>query len=647
MKTIQFKSLQSQQQVFIALRWFTIISVMAPLVVVLSNIPQRLGAIKGIEKRIQGAEKVKQLFKVQLLELEGHTDAAVSEWSHFLSTYDQERMNMQDSNLTGFTDFYRGTLSRLSADRLPSMSGFVDLYRLISDRSGLGVDSSLERTYLSEALVIHFPKLIRDWKEGDPVAALISDLKRAKNIARIPGPGLSSMDRLDSADGFNRFKNQHSDFLEALKNSLVKARKQELMSLFLHFIFGGVLVPGLIFVLMRLGQKKLMQGYESIIKISADLKARVDLAMSSAKMGVWDWDVVRNHLEWDDSLYRLYKMDSKNFIGAYDAWKHSLHPDDQERSAQELKVAMDTGSKFDTQFRIIHPDGGIAHIRAVGLVTRDETGKVVRVTGLNWDITQSVLDQVEIETSRGKQIAATKMATLGEMAGGIAHEINNPLAVISGKAALLKKNIASARQDAKPLDLDKAFESLEKIESFASRIAKIVKGLRSFSRDSSQDPMSEVSIQTVIEDSLSLCTERFKSHNVALNVTVPEAPIWVKGRSSQLSQVILNLLSNAYDACQGTPFPAVNVSVGTDSQGVWVRVQDNGPGVPIELEEKIMQPFFTTKELGKGTGLGLSISVGIVKDHQGQLVINRTFGASCFEFRLPMIIAKIEPGQAA
>lgn len=227
-------------------------------------------------------------------------------------------------------------------------------------------------------------------------------------------------------------------------------------------------------------------------------------------------------------------------------------------------------------------------------------------------------------------VTSSKMAALGEMAGGVAHEINSPLAAI--------KNLAGQLQDVlSDEQLDKASlkEMANDMESTTDRIAKIIQGLRSFSRDGSKDPYQIVNVQKLIEDTLNLCRERFKNAGIDLKIEPFRKDMTFEGRSIQISQVILNLLNNAYDALEQMKEKWIKISVHEDSSCVEVRVTDGGKGIPEQVRDKIFQPFFTTKDINKGTGMGLSVSMGIIQGHQGALKLDPSSPHTSFIVRIP------------
>lgn len=239
--------------------------------------------------------------------------------------------------------------------------------------------------------------------------------------------------------------------------------------------------------------------------------------------------------------------------------------------------------------------------------------------------------EAERQKVRGQIIASAGLSALGEMAGGVAHEVNNPLAIIVGHAQLLEQLLDSEKFDKKA----ETMGILEIIRNTAWRIDRIVRGLKSLSRDASSDPMTSARIESVIDDTLSVCAEKFKHRGVRL-VVEGDADAQVLCRPTQLSQVLLNLLSNALDAVESAPRKHVAVSVVRNGLDVELRVSDSGAGVEAGLRDKIFQPFFTTKDVGKGTGLGLSISRRIVEGHRGALELDVARSETTFVIRLPV-----------
>lgn len=232
------------------------------------------------------------------------------------------------------------------------------------------------------------------------------------------------------------------------------------------------------------------------------------------------------------------------------------------------------------------------------------------------------------EEQRKLAIQSAKLTTLGEMASNIAHEINNPLTVISTMAMVTK--FPDARDDREM----KFNNNLDKIIQTVERIAKIIQSLRTFSRDSYDDPILPTSIQSILNTTFELCLQRLKNNMISVEI-VPFEDKLINCREYQIVQVLMNLLNNALDALDGVKEKKIIVKVEEKEQVMRLMVQDNGPKIPDEVVEKMMNPFYTTKEMGKGTGLGLSISKGIIENHKGAFYYERIDGLTTFVIELP------------
>ena len=237
-----------------------------------------------------------------------------------------------------------------------------------------------------------------------------------------------------------------------------------------------------------------------------------------------------------------------------------------------------------------------------------------------------------LEEQRSRVESASKMALLGEMSAGFAHEINNPLAIIKLTVDQLK-DIAESEEIDRPLLKELAGE----LVASTSRTIKIVKSLKTFGREGKHDPFREMPIQEVVRDTLEICRGKFRSTGVELRLELDPENHYVSCRSVQVSQVILNLLQNAIDSIEGMNEKWIQVKVGRDVHGVTISVTDSGAGIPAEIRESIFKSFFTTKEVGKGTGLGLALCKGIMDDHKGALTLDHESKNTCFVMRFPEI----------
>ena len=233
-------------------------------------------------------------------------------------------------------------------------------------------------------------------------------------------------------------------------------------------------------------------------------------------------------------------------------------------------------------------------------------------------------------------ISTSKMVSMGELAGGLAHEINNPLGIIVARTQILKEklNAITALQDSEKRACS---DNLSKIAGTAEHITKIVRGLKDFSRTGDQDPPTTVDVKGLIDFSLELFSDRIEQNGISISVNCPEGTV-ITCREVQISQVLVNLLSNSIDAVEKIPLKWIKIDVSREKGTVMISVTDSGPGIKPQYLEKLMQPFFSTKEPGKGIGLGLSISKGIVDAHGGSLQYDERSPNTRFVIRFPTSI---------
>ena len=236
----------------------------------------------------------------------------------------------------------------------------------------------------------------------------------------------------------------------------------------------------------------------------------------------------------------------------------------------------------------------------------------------------------ELRDKQEQLVQAGKLATLGELTTGVAHELNNPLNNIGlfvGNAEDLIKLGAT--------DKERIIRELRHAMQQVRKATGIISHLRTFGR-AAPASRERISLRHVIERALSLMQEQLRLREIEVKVELgPDEPV-VVGNSIQLEQVCINLLTNARDAVADSPRKAIRISGSVGSEAVEVVFADTGHGIPPEFERRIFDPFFTTKEVGKGTGLGLSITYGIIKDHGGTIsVVSRADEGATFLIRLP------------
>lgn len=236
----------------------------------------------------------------------------------------------------------------------------------------------------------------------------------------------------------------------------------------------------------------------------------------------------------------------------------------------------------------------------------------------------------EIQKTHAGLVQTEKLASLGRMAAGVAHEINNPLTGIVTFAYLMKKNVSPESQEA---------EDLNVIIEQAERCSKIIKNLLAFARAAPSEK-GRISINKVLAQTIYMVQNQEKFYNIKFEINMDESDFTTLGDASQFQQIFLNMIINAADAMdgRGTITIATRKITVNDKPYVEIAFSDTGCGIPEENLSKLFEPFFTTKPVGKGTGLGLSVSHGILKNYGGQIEVKSTIGkGTTFFIKLVLI----------
>lgn len=320
-----------------------------------------------------------------------------------------------------------------------------------------------------------------------------------------------------------------------------------------------------------------------------------------------------------DAVYELSPEEAK--IEANKIFQR-IHPEDIEQVVATVQKSARSLEICALDYRVILPKAGLRWLRGIA-----KPEKLADESILWHGFITDVTDEKNLEAQLYQN---SKLAALGEMASGVAHEINNPLSIIIGKASLLTDQIN------KPTwNREKIIQDIEKIEKTSLRISKIIKGLTAFSRNSEQDSYAVVPVKQVIEDTLSLVNEKFKYRGIDVIVDCP-TELALECNATQIGQVLMNLLINSYDAIKRFEKKWIKLEVKSNGSRVTILVSDSGDGISTKIAEKIMQPFFTTKSVGEGTGLGLSLSKGLIESHSGSLMYLPTTKHTTFQIELPL-----------
>ncbi|MDO7083358.1 response regulator [Pseudocolwellia sp. AS88] len=356
----------------------------------------------------------------------------------------------------------------------------------------------------------------------------------------------------------------------------------------------------------------------------AEHSQRMSLAADSAGFGVWAYNLIDNDVKWDDWMYKLYGISQNSSISPYDLWEDSLHPEDKEKAVSQLAYAIENNTKFDTQYRIVWPDGKIKYIKASATVTYDHADIPVSVIGVNYDVTER--EENEIALTKAKVQADLAVTAKNEFFASMSHEIRTPMNGVIGMLDLVKESklnqeqkhrIGIAQQSAKSLlslindvlDFSKIDANKLELENISFNLIKMAGDLAEASAQQAQSKNLELILDTVdMEESL------------------------VVGDSNRIRQILTNLVANAIKFTkQGEVVIRLKQQYYSNSHWrIVVEVSDTGIGIPKDKQTALFEAFSqvdasTTREYG-GTGLGLAIVKKLCACMQGSIRVESTEG---------------------
>ena len=366
-------------------------------------------------------------------------------------------------------------------------------------------------------------------------------------------------------------------------------------------------------------------------EIIRNANERFALAADSAGIGVWDLDLARNELVWDDRMYGLYGIDKTDATITLETWRQLVHSDDRARATEEVEQAIRGEAEFDSEFRVVWPDGNVRYLKAFARIIRDEHGDAVRMTGINFDVTDLIHAEEEARRRREELARTSRLATVGELATGLAHEMNQPLAAILHFAQGCSRRLRGPTG----AESEEILDVLDKISRQAERAATIVRHLYSFARKN--DPrIVPTDLNDIVRQSLDFIAHELRIHAVETETRLLSVPPPVLADVTQITQVLLNLLRNGIEAMVTSEQHALlleTMPAGGDT--LQCTVSDTGCGCDEHAFHRLFEAFFTTK--ANGLGMGLAISRSIIEAHGGRLWATRNLekGMS-FHFTLPI-----------
>jgi PAS domain S-box-containing protein len=358
---------------------------------------------------------------------------------------------------------------------------------------------------------------------------------------------------------------------------------------------------------------------------------RMRLAAEAVNLGIWEWDLSKNEI-WATNARRAVLGSPSSGKVTFEDFISRVHPEDRVRIRRTIDDAIRDGKDYESEYRLVLPDGIIRWMSTRGSIHFDDAGKPSRLLGISIDITARKQAELDAQRDRAELSHLSRVALMGEMSASIAHELNQPLSGILSNAAAGQRFI-----DRGDVDLGEIRELLGDIVRDGRRASDVVRGIRGMVKKE-QIARRSVDLNEVVMDALRMASPDALLHSCHLETSLdPNLPA-IDGDPIQLQQVLLNLAINAFDAMRDTPVSKRKVVITTQSNGdgtVRTSVRDCGVGISEDMREHLFDPFFTTKT--EGLGMGLAIVRSIVESHGGTIIAeNAEGGGTRFEFVLPV-----------
>ena len=357
---------------------------------------------------------------------------------------------------------------------------------------------------------------------------------------------------------------------------------------------------------------------------------RMRMAAEAVNLGIWEWDLSKDEI-WATNARRALlgwpasgKITLEHFISR-------LHPGDRDRIRQAIDDAIHKGQDFDSEYRLVLPDGIVRWMATRGSVRLDAHGKPAQLLGISIDITARKQAELEARQRRDELSHLSRVALIGEMSASIAHELNQPLAGIASNAGAGQRFI-----DRGNVDLQEIRELLADIGADARRASDVVRGIRGMIKKE-QMGRQRINLNDIVTNVVHILSSDALLHWCELKTSLDTNLPMVEADPIQIQQVLINLVVNAFEAMPETPVSTREVEINTQQNAdgaVRVSVRDYGVGISPETRSRLFEQFFTTK--AEGLGMGLAIARSIVEAHAGTIdAESAEDGGARFHFTLP------------
>ncbi|PZO39575.1 MAG: hypothetical protein DCF19_13385 [Pseudanabaena frigida] len=388
------------------------------------------------------------------------------------------------------------------------------------------------------------------------------------------------------------------------------------------------------------------------------LSERLALSLKSGAIGTWEWDIGQNAILWDERMYELYGVSkSSNLptvtesiqIVSYDIWSESLHPDDRMPTVTLLQQAALGQAEYDTEFRVVHPDGSIHFIKAFGMLVRDAHGNPQSIIGVNFDISDRKRAETQLQKTNEELIRATRLKD--EFLANMSHELRTPLNAILGMNEGLKEQVYGSLNE-------RQLQSLQTVERSGLHLLELINDILDLAKIESGQVELEytpVSVFHLCQSSLVFVRQQAQKKHIQIETKLPLGLPDLMVDERRIRQVLINLLNNAVKfTLEGGLISLEVKQVYSDAindnshphQFLRISIVDTGIGISSENVKKLFQPFIQVDSAlnrrYEGTGLGLALVKRIVELHGGQVGLTSQLGVgSCFMIDLPYISSSL------
>ena len=360
-------------------------------------------------------------------------------------------------------------------------------------------------------------------------------------------------------------------------------------------------------------------------------EASMSLAANAANLGLWVWNIPGGEERWVTEKWRQLFGFADSEPVTFDRFLEVVHPGDSERVKQVVQHMLEHGGEYEIEYRITRPDGSIRWIATHGRVELDERGKPVLARGVSRDVTKRKIAEEDAGRRREQVELLGRVSLLGEMTASLAHELNQPLTAIVNNATAAMQYLEQGKLDPEQLQ-----EILTEVVGDSRRAHDIMRNVRSAIKKGSAI-RGRINLNDVVKAVTHMVYLDAAAHFCKVEMSLAQNLPAIEGDPSQIQQVLINLVRNAFDAMRDTPPSDRKVEIATNYNGdgtICVAVRDYGSGIPEPTLERLFEQFFTTKE--EGLGMGLAIVRSIVEAHGGSIAAeNADGGGARFRFRLP------------